>query len=84
MTNAHSNGEENDHIFPPPQPSRHEINRLRNEFTKNMRYAKAGHRRCMRMGGSGQWDIVIKFCYIRNEHYITRHYSILPNGDEYV
>lgn len=87
MTNAQSKiiyGEENEHIFPKPTPSRRDIIRLKNEFMKNMRYIKAGHRRCMRMGGSGQWDIIIKFCYIRNEHYIERHYSILPEGGEYV
>ena len=73
-------GEENDHIFPPPCLTRREKDLIMKQYLDNVRFNQWGRQKCKRMGGNGEWDVVIRFCYVRNEFYILRHYSILPAG----
>ena len=73
-------GEENEHIFPKPTLTRREKDLIMKQYIQNVRFNEWGWKKCKRLGGTGEWDLIIKYCYVRNEFYIVRHYSILPAG----
>lgn len=86
MTNAHSKiiyGRENKHIFPQPALLRKEKDRLLKEFLCWEKFNQRGWVKCKRIGGTGEWELVVRYCYIRDEWFLRKSKSVLPNDDTY-